>query len=268
MKNPFKNKTIWIVGASSGIGRALAENLSTQGEHLILSSRNEEKLNEIKNSSSLPENIRILPLDILRFNELEEKTTQAFALFGEIDYVFLNSGTSSRGTVLDTQMLVHRQIMDLNYFSYITLTQHILPFFIKRKSGHFVITSSVMGKIGTPLRSAYAAAKHALHGYYDCLRAETAKYGIRITLLTPGHVSTDISLHTLMADGSAKGVNDETHQKGLPACEAARQILRVVARNKNEAYIGKKLTQEHLSLYLFRFCPDLLHKIVRKKTPF
>ncbi|MDR3272367.1 MAG: SDR family NAD(P)-dependent oxidoreductase [Flavobacteriaceae bacterium] len=267
MKNPFKNKTVWIVGASSGIGQALAENLSEQGARLILSSRNEEKLNEIKNSSSKSENIKIFPLDILKFNELEEKTAQAFAFFGKIDCVFLNSGTSSRGTVLETQIDVHQKIMNLDYFSYVILTQKILPFFIKQKSGHFVVTSSIMGKIGTPLRSAYAAAKHALHGFYDCLRAETAKDGIRVTLLTPGHISTEISFHTLTADGSPKGMNDETHQNGLPADKAAQQILRALARNKNEVYIGKKLTQEHLSLFLFRLCPDLLHKIVRKKIP-
>ncbi len=114
------------------------------------------------------------------------ETAEAIAAFGQIDVLVHNGGISQRGLVMETSMDVQRKVMEVDYFSYVALTQAVLPHFVQRNSGRFVVVSSVMGKIGTPLRSAYAAAKHALHGYFDCLRAEVASLGIGVTVLTPG----------------------------------------------------------------------------------
>ncbi len=255
------------MGASSGIGEALALKFDQLESKVILSSRRENELERIKELSLHPENIKILPLDLLDSASFKEKTEQAFSLFGTIDYVFINGGTSSRGYVSDTVMEVHQRIMDLNYFSYVGLTREILPFFKKQGNGHFVVTSSVMGKIGSLCRSAYAASKHALHGFYDCLRAEVAEDNIRVTILTPGYIITNISLYTLTADGSPNRKESKNIDSGLPAGMAADQIIKAVGKNKNEAFIGKKFRAEHFSLYLMRFFPDVLHKVVRKFKP-
>jgi short-subunit dehydrogenase len=264
MKNIFQDRTAWIIGASSGIGEALTFRLNQLQCRTIISSRRIDELERIKNSALYPENITILILDLLDFSLFKEKTEQAFYYGNSIDYVFLNGGTSFRGLIFDTLLETHKRMMDLNYFSYAGLTKEILPFFEKQHKGHFVVTSSVMGKIGTPRRSAYAASKHALHGFFDCLRAETAKDSIRVTILTPGHIATDISFHTLTADGSPKMERNKIHDQGLSAEKAALQILHAVRKNKNEVFIGKKFGLEHISLFLMRFVPDFLHKMVRK----
>ncbi|MDR2123054.1 MAG: SDR family NAD(P)-dependent oxidoreductase [Flavobacteriaceae bacterium] len=264
MKKFFQDKIVWIIGASSGIGEALVYNLNALGSKLIISSRKKEELNRVKEGASHPENIHVLTLDLLDFSLFKEKTREAFSIHERIDYVFLNGGTSSRGTVAEMKFEVQQKLMNLNYFSYVGLTKEILPFFKRQKEGAFVVTSSIMGKIGTPNRSAYAASKHALHGFFDCLRAEVASDNIKVILLVPGHVSTQISLHTLMPDGSPKMEKNRLHEKGLSKEKAAFQIIKAVKKNKKEVYIGKKYNQEHLSLYLFRFFPELLHKIIQK----
>src|ERR1700744_5738537 len=171
----LNNQVIWITGASSGIGEALARGLSAQGARLILSGRRTAELERVKHSCAYPESVQILPFDLIDSARLETVVPEAIALFGHIDVMVHNAGISQRGLVAETDIAVHRQVMELNYFSYIILTKALLPHFMERRSGCFVVTSSVMGKIGTPMRSAYAAAKHALHGYFDCLRAEASK---------------------------------------------------------------------------------------------
>jgi short-subunit dehydrogenase len=264
MRSVFKDKVVWIIGASSGIGEALAYHLNDLGSKLIISSRRTHELNRVKMAARHPENICILPLDLLNFSLFKEKTEAAFSVYTQIDYVFLNGGTSSRGFVSEMKFEVQQKLMDLNYFSYVLLTKEILPFFKKQRKGTFVVTSSIMGKIGTPNRSAYAASKHALHGFFDCLRAEIAQDNLRVILLTPGHVSTNISLHTLTSDGSPNMKRNKVHENGLSAGKAASQILKAIQKKKKEVYIGKKFNREHLSLYLFRFCPGLFYKIVEK----
>ncbi|MDR1877232.1 MAG: SDR family NAD(P)-dependent oxidoreductase [Flavobacteriaceae bacterium] len=264
MGNIFKDKVIWIIGASSGIGEALVYDLNRRGSRLVISSRRINELERVKNSAPYPENIHILTLDLLDFSLFREKTEQAFSIYTRVDHVFLNGGTSSRGFVADIKFEVQQRLMNLNYLSYVGLTGEILPFFKKQGNGTFIVTSSVMGKVGTPNRSAYSASKHALHGFFDCLRAEVAQDNIRVILLTPGHISTNISLHTLMPDGSPKMERNRLHENGLSAGKAAYQIIKAVERNKKEAYIGRKFTSEHLALFLFRFFPNLFHAIIRK----
>jgi dehydrogenase/reductase SDR family member 7B len=159
---------------------------------------------------------------------------------------------------METDLDVHRRVMEVDYFSYVALTRALLPHFAERKSGQFVVMSSVMGKIGTPMRSAYAAAKHALHGFFDCLRAEVAGMGIRVTVLTPGYVRTNISQHALTRDGSALGKPSQNIEKGFPVDKAAAQMLRAIERGDFEAYIGKRRGVEQMALWLNRWAPGVL----------
>lgn len=266
MKKSFKNQVVWITGASSGIGEALAYALSVEGAKLILSSRREAELERVRANCSNPVQVQVLPLDLTEGAGLEAKVPQAIALFGQIDIMVHNGGITQRSLVADTAIDVHRKVMELDYFSYIILTKALLPHFLDRKSGHFVVTSSVMGKIGTPMRSAYAAAKHALHGYFDCLRAEVSRYGIQVTLLTPGYIRTAIAQSAITADGSQSGGPSEQIDNGYPAEKAAKQILKAIKSGAYEAYIGR-LGEEKLALFVNRFIPNLLIRMMPGREP-
>ncbi len=258
----IKDKVIWITGASSGIGEELAYGLSLRGAKLILSSRRVAELERVQHNCANPGDVRILPLDLTDSSSLETKVTDAIALFGHIDIMVHNGGISQRGLVAETAITVHREVMELNYFSYIILTKALLPHFIERGSGHFVVISSVMGKIGTPMRAAYAAAKHALHGYFDCLRAEVVKQGIKVTIITPGYIHTPISV--ISGDGSFLVSKSEEIKGGFPADKAARQIIKAIQNEKYEPYIGKFAGEERLALVVKRFLPRLFTRLISR----
>jgi dehydrogenase/reductase SDR family protein 7B len=262
----FKDKVIWITGASSGIGEALTYKLSGEGASLILSSRRPEELERVKKGCVNQGLVRILPLDLAETATLEEKTKAAVALFGHIDIMVHNGGISQRSLVADTQLDVHRRVMEVDYFSYVALTHRLLPYFLERRSGHFVVVSSVMGKLGTPMRSSYAAAKHALHGFFDCLRAEVAAVNIQVTVLTPGYIRTNVSVNAVTADGSRLGTVSQNIDHGLAPDKAADQILRAIAARKKETYIGK-FSLERISLWLQRFFPGIVFKLAPKFAP-
>ncbi|MFI5154424.1 MAG: SDR family oxidoreductase [Chitinophagales bacterium] len=266
MNNHFNNKVIWITGASSGIGEALAYAFSKHGAKLILSSRRREELERVKQSCCAPENTQILPLDLSDIPSLEGKVTEAIACFGQVDIMIHNGGISNRGLIRETSLDVHRRLMELDYFSYVVLTKSLLPHFTERKAGHFVVTSSVMGKIGTPMRSAYAAAKHALHGFFDCLRAEVSADNIKVTILTPGYIRTNISLHALTKDGTELGLQSKSINNGLAPERAAVQILNAIEKGAYESYIGK-FGAERIVLWLNRFAPGILIKRAAKLKP-
>jgi dehydrogenase/reductase SDR family member 7B len=266
MDNHFNNKVIWITGASSGIGEALAYAFSYRGAKLILSSRREEELERVKLACKFPDSVHILPLDLADSFSLEAKTKEAIASYGHIDIMMHNGGISQRSLIIETNMDVHRRVMELDYFSYVAITKALLPHFTERKSGHFVVTSSIMGKIGTPKRSAYAAAKHALHGFFDCLRAEVSADNIKVTILTPGYIRTNISLHAITKDGGKLGTQSEDIKNGLEPGKAAVQILNAIEKGSYESYIGK-FSGEKIVLWLNRVAPGMVTKRASKFGP-
>ena len=205
----FSNKVVWVTGASSGIGKALAIELSKQNAKLIISSRNLEALTLVKQVCENANNIKILALDLEDYISLEEKATEAIAAFGRVDVLINNGGISQRSFVKDTNISVDKRLMDVNYLGTVALTKAVLPYFIKRKSGQFVVTTSIVGKIGTPLRSTYAATKHALHGFFDSLRAENHQNNIAVTLVCPGFVNTNVSKNALTGDGTPQELESE-----------------------------------------------------------
>ncbi len=266
MDNHFTNKVAWITGASSGIGEALAYELSAAGAKLILSSRRMDELERVKQACSNPAQVQVLQLDLTDAASLEGKVTAAIACFGHIDIMVHNGGVSQRSLVIDTGMDVHRGLMDLNYFSYVQLTQALLPHFIERKAGHFVVTSSVMGKIGTPKRAAYAAAKHALHGFFDCLRAEVASDNIKVTILAPGYIRTNISYFGAPNNTQNPANPSKNISGGLPADRAAKQILKAIKKGSFEPYIGR-FGGEQIALWVTRLAPGVFTRIAPKLTP-
>ena len=258
----FDNKVVWLTGASSGIGEALAYELSGKGAKLILSARRKDELERVKGNcspDSQPE-IRVLPLDLEKAETLQLTTESAIQLFGRIDILINNGGITQRSLVANASLAVDRRIMEVNYFGPIALTKYLLPHFILRKCGHFVNISSLTGKFGTPYRSGYAASKHALHGFFDAVRAEHYKDNIKVTMVCPGFIHTRLTLSALTADGSPLNKMDEAQYKGKPADWCARKIVNAIEKDKEEVYIGGR---EVFGVYIKRFFPRIFSRIIR-----
>jgi short-subunit dehydrogenase len=264
--NFFTNKVVWITGASSGIGEALTYKLAQNGAKLIISARREEELKRVQQQSGSA-NVFILPLDLEAPDSFALKVQEAIAAFGQIDIMVHNGGISQRSLVKDTLPAVQRRVMEVDYFSYIELTRLLLPHWQQRKSGHVVVISSVMGKIGTPLRSAYAAAKHALHGFFDCLRTEVWKDNIKVTLIMPGYIRTQVSLNAVTASGEKLNEVGKNIGHGFPADKTAEQILKAIQKGKNEKYVGRPWSQEWMALHIMRLFPALAFKIFKNAVP-
>ncbi len=265
MSTHFQNKVIWLTGASSGIGEALAYELAHKGAKLILSARRKEELDRVRGNCDPKShaNIQVLPLDLSKPDTLKLSTDAAVQIFGHVDILINNGGISQRSLAKDTTLEVDRQIMEVDYFGNMALTKYLLPYFLKQKYGHFVTVTSVMGKLGTPYRSGYAAAKHALHGFFDSLRAEVWKdcKEIYVTLVCPGWINTNLSIAALMGDGSPQNRKDDTHDKGMMPAAFAKKMVKAIEQKKQEVYIGG--TKEVAAIYLKRYLPGLFSKIVR-----
>ncbi|MCH8549624.1 MAG: SDR family oxidoreductase [Balneolaceae bacterium] len=255
-------KTIWITGASSGIGEALALEFNKKGANIILSARRTEQLERVMSACVNAENtVRILPLDLSVQDDFPEKRAEAEEFFGGIDMLINNGGISQRAYAVDAEMETIRRVMEVNFFGTVALTKEILPGMIERKSGHIVTISSVMGKFGTKYRSAYAASKHALHGYFDSLRQEVYEHNIDVTLVCPGFVRTEVTKNALTADGGKFDQMGDGQEHGMPPDEFARKLLPKLAKQKEEVYIGGS---EVLGVYLKRFIPGTFNRILRK----
>jgi dehydrogenase/reductase SDR family member 7B len=203
----------------------------------------------------------VLPLDVARADTFPLAVSEALQFGQRIDVLVNNAGVSQRALATDATLEVERALMEVNYFGPVALTKAVLPGMRSRRSGHVVVVSSVMGYLGTPGRSTYAAAKHALHGYFDSLRAEVWRENISVTLACPGYVRTAVSANALGPRGVQHAVTDKTHRKAITAERCADAILRGIARRKREIYVGG---WEIAGIYLQRFAPGLLARIVRR----
>ncbi len=257
----LENKIIWITGASSGIGEGIVHVLASQQIKLILSSRRQAALEKVKADCPHQENIKILPLDLAQPEILEAKTKEALALFGRVDIIIHSGGISQRSFAMDTDTEVSRRLMEVNFFSTIIITKALLPSMIENGFGHIVAISSLVGKFGSPYRSSYAASKHALHGYYDSLRAELWKKGLLVTIATPGFVSTNVSLNALTKKGEASNTMDDGQENGISAKDCGIQIIKAIIKEKEEVRIGGK---ETMAILVKRFFPTIFSKIIRK----
>lgn len=257
----FKEKTVWITGASSGIGRAVALEFSKQGAQIIISSRNKEKLQLVKNLCSDKDKVKVLPLDLDDYANFDAIVQEAIQTFGGVDILINNGGVSQRSLIIDTDISVDKQLFTTNYFGTVALTKALLPHFMERNNGHFVTVTSVVGIVATPLRSSYAASKHALHGFFDSLRAEVYTNNIAVTLVCPGYVKTDVSLNALTGDGSRQNTMDEATENGLLPEYLAKKLLKAVLKKKNQVIIGGLL--EVLAVYTKRFFPKILANKIR-----
>ncbi len=262
-KSRFSDKVVWITGASSGIGEALAYRFNEEGAHLILSSNEPDELKRVKArlSNRVPETM-LITLDLDKPLTLHSKATTALDRFGHIDLLINNGGISQRALAKDTTLAVDMKIINTDFLGHVALTKAVLPSMLKRRQGHIVVTSSIMGKIYTPLRSTYSAAKHALHGFFDSLRAEVSNDNISVTIVCPTGVKTGISLNAVTGDGKKYGKMDELMAKGLTAEKCADCIIKAIVARREEVIIGKGLIK--YTAYVRRFFPRIYSRLIRR----
>jgi short-subunit dehydrogenase len=259
----FKNKVVWITGASSGIGEALAFAFARAGAKLVLSARRVEELNRIAEKCG-KENCLVLPLDLSDTGHVNALTERVIVHYGRIDILVNNGGISQRSLAKETPLEIDRKIMEINYFGQVALTKSVLPQMLKQRSGQIVVISSIAGKFGFWFRTAYSASKHALHGFFEALRLENEADGIRVLIAVPGKIQSDISLHALKSDGSAHNKMDPSQQEGMPAAECAEIILSAIEKRKEEILIGGR---EIKAVWIKRHFPKMFGRIIRKQKP-
>jgi short-subunit dehydrogenase len=237
-----------------------------RGYRVVLSSRRKEALEKVATElSTYPEvsrsNLFIAPLDLGDSNSLSAVVQRVISEVNNIDIMLHAGGISQRSLALETSIEVDRKVMEVDYFGTIALTKSLLPHFIKRKQGKFVVITSLMGLFSSPLRSGYCGAKHALHGFFEALRAEVYDDGIGITMVCPGFIATDISLNAVVGDGTKQGTMDAKTGAGMTPLECAKRLARGVDKGKAQVLIGRS---EILAVYVKRFFPGLLRRIMRK----
>ncbi len=261
----LKNSVVWITGASSGIGLEMSRQLSTRGARLVLSARRESELQKVKDSLAFPENAFIVPIDLENPEAFAEAVTRVYKHYGRVDLLFNNAGISQRATVLETDMAVDRRLMEINYFGTVALTKQVLPRMLEAGGGHFAVVTSLTGKFGFGVRSAYAASKHALHGFFESLYIELNERGIGVTMICPGPVQTSISINALDGKGKSTGVMDEMQQEGMPVEKAVGIIIKGLEHNKKEIIIGG--FKEHMAVRLKAFLPNVFLRMATKQNP-
>ena len=237
-------KTAWITGASSGIGEALAKSFVANGGACVLSGRNVAELERVSHDSGAPGRCMILPFDTTDLECLPAMVGAAIGFCGHIDILVNNAGISQRSLAVETDFSVYEKIVAVDLMAPIALTQAMLPHFVTRGSGQLIMISSVAGKVGVPMRTAYCAAKHGLIGYADALRAEVAGQGTRVLVVTPGSIRTNVSRNALTADASARGVSDKAIENGIDPNDAARLIWDAVASGTRELVIAQGMEAE------------------------
>jgi len=260
MKN-FNNKIVWITGASDGIGKEMAMQMAKEGAKIILTARNIEKLNAVKNTLNGDEHL-VYPMDLMNVDAIPNAAKEVLKKVGAVDILVNNAGISQRSLVKDTQLEVDRRIMELDHFAAVALTKAVLPQMLERKSGHIVAISSVAGKIGTPMRSAYCAAKHAIIGFMDALRAEVHAQNIKVLVVTPGSVKTNISINALEGDGKKHNVTDPMIENGIPVEKCVQKILKGIKKDTPELLIANGKAK--FGVYARRFYPNLLFRVMTK----
>ena len=260
----LKDKVIWITGASSGIGEALAYACVAEGAKIIISARREEELKRVAaNCKTETDRLFILPIDLEHTEKIEEKVTRVIAKFGRVDVLINNGGIAQRSIALKTQMDVERKIMEINFFGTVALTKAVAQVMQKQKSGKLVVVTSILGKFGLPLYTTYAASKHALYGYFESLREELHADNIDVLIVSPGFINTDVGVKSLTEDGSEFNKKSPAQKKGMDPMDCAKGIVNAVKANKHHKYIGN---YEVLSVYIKQFFPKTFYKLMRRMT--
>jgi short-subunit dehydrogenase len=258
---------VWITGASSGIGEALAKQYARQGEKLVLSARRVPELEQVKQAciklGCADSDVLVLPLDLLKIDNMSAQVELVLAQFGRVDVLINNAGISQRSLCIETELSTYRTLFEIDVFGQIALTKAVLPIMLKQGSGHIAVTSSVAGKVGVKLRSGYCAAKHAVMGFFDALRAEVAENNIQVSTITPGFIKTDVSVNAITSNGDKFGIEDDDIKNGMDVDQCAKVIVNKMNKGVKEIVVGKGLSVFILTLK--RYAPNLVFNLVAKR---
>ena len=257
----MKTQTVWITGASSGIGEALTYAYHQMGAKVIISARNESELIRVKAKCKDQNEVHILKLDLEDHASLPTKAVEAIKIFGNIDILINSGGISQRSLAMETSLITEKRFLDINFWGTVILSKAVLPQMIKENSGSIIAISSLVGKFGTKYRSAYSASKHALHGYFESLRIELGESNVHLMLACPGFIKTNVTINALTADGLAQGTMDDAQEKGMLPQDFAKQLIKKIKAKKEEVYIGGN---EVRGVLIKRFFPKVFAKLIRK----
>lgn len=259
-------QNVWITGASSGIGAACARRYAARGARLVLTSSSRERLEGVAAECRAQgaAEVVVLPYDFRELSGIAALARSAWEAFGGLDVVYLNAGVSQRTTVEDTSVEMIREMMEINYFAPVALAKELLAPMVARGGGHIAVTTSIAGRFGFPLRCGYSSSKFALYGFFETLQAEYYDRGIRVTLVCPGRVRTNISFYALDKGGKRHGRMDPGQGGGMAPDQAARIIVRAIDRGRREVLVGRK---ELLMVGIKRFFPGLCARLARKIKP-
>jgi dehydrogenase/reductase SDR family protein 7B len=254
----FNNKVVLITGASSGIGEGLAKAFNAAGAKVILSSRNVKELERVQQSFTKPEiSSLVLPMDIQKYLELQTLAEKALLAFGKIDILINNAGISQRELAIDTPFEEDLRIIEIDLLGTIALTKALLPHFVKNGDSQIVVISSVMGKINTKYRTAYAAAKHGLVGYFESLRLELDGT-VNVCNIMPGFIATNIVKNAVSQSYNPNNQN----ASGIKPDEFAKKALKAIYARKNNVYIGG--IKEQFAMLLKRISPTIFDIFIKK----
>lgn len=258
----MEGKVVWITGASSGLGKALAKECALQGAQVVLSARRLDELENVRVSLLNPDRHISVAMDITNESQVLHAYEQVLKETGRIDWLINNAGLSQRALIADTTMQTERAIMEIDYFSQVFLTKTVLPTFLKQKSGRIAYVSSIAGLLGTQYRASYSAAKAAIHMWANSLRAEVAKDGVNVSVIFPGFVKTNVSFNALNGEGKPQGHQDEAIENGLDADEFAQQTVEALQKGEEFIVVGGR--KEKLGVLVSRISPKILYKMIRK----
>ncbi|HAN67080.1 MAG TPA: short chain dehydrogenase [Halieaceae bacterium] len=238
----FAEQVVWITGASSGIGAALAVEFAAAGARLVLSARRRDRLEAVRHqcieAGASPNDVLVQPLDVAAAEAMPATVDGVLAHFGQIDLLINNAGISQRSICLHTDLAVYRRLFEVDVLGQIALTKQVLPHMVARGQGHIAVTASVAGKVGAPLRTGYCAAKHAVMGFFDALRTEVAHLGVKVTTIVPGYIRTDIARQALTGSGAEAGDVEDDVDNGMDVVECARVILQGFCNGTEEIEVG------------------------------
>jgi len=258
----YTNQVIWITGASSGIGEAIAYEMAKEKAKLVLSARRAEVLEKVASKcNELGAECLVLPMDVTDIESIDGHVNKLLEKFGRVDVLVNNAGISQRGLTAETDFEVDRRIMEINYFGNIALTKAVLPMMLKQGNGQIVPISSLVGIFGFPQRSAYSASKHALHGFYETMQIEYYNENLKVNIICPGRIKTDISVNSLTHDGTQYGKMDPGQAKGISAQKCAQIIIRSMKNNKRLTVIGR---EGKMMVFLKKFIPPAFFKVASK----
>lgn len=261
----LRNAVVVVTGATSGLGRECARVFHTAGAKLVLCGRNVKALEELtrelaESSQGQTYQPCVVTFDLTDPGAIASAATEILQCFGCVDILINNAGISYRGAISDTIVDVDRKVMEINYFGPVALTKALLPSMVERKRGHIVAISSIQGKISIPFRSAYAASKHATQAFFDCLRAEMEADNIKVTVISPGYIHTNLSVNAVTADGSRYGALDKNTAQGRSAAEVAQDVLDAVGKKKQDVLLTDFLPT--VAVYVRALAPRLFFRVM------